>query len=247
MSTVWIAVLALTAAAVGQETARSAQVPTPGSPPAATVREASPEAAENSSDADKPGATLRKRTGRELLAAVRETLARLARPKDDQLEATIEEILFVHQELREDDAMAGSQRKYYTAKVESRLYQMSLQLKKRISRNKRLAKRKPPQQIRVPENSGEHLAQRVGGGAAPVPPRVGGGGAPVRGRQPNDDYGQHLVDLIQKTIAPSTWDVNGGLGTIYYWRPGRALVVRQTGEVHDKMGDALGQLRRAGP
>lgn len=242
MPTVWIALLALTAAA-GQETAGPVQVPASDSPPAVASPAESRETLERDNEADK----LRKRTGRELLAAVRETLARLARPKDDQLEASIEEILFVHQELREDDAMAGSQREYYTAKVESRLNQLSIQLKKRIARNKRLAKRKPPQQIRAPENSGEQLAQRVGGAAPPVQPLVGGGGAPARGRQPNDDYGQQLVDLIQKTIAPSTWDVNGGLGTIYYWRPGRALVVRQTGEVHDQMGDALGQLRRAGP
>ena len=242
MPTVWIALLALTAAA-GQETASPVQVPASDSSPVVAARAESPETSERDNAADK----LRKRTGRELLAAVRETLARLARPKDDQLEASIEEILFVHQELREDDAMAGSQREYYTAKVESRLNQLSIQLKKRIARNKRLAKRKPPQQIRVPEKSGEQLAQRVGGAAPPVQPLVGGGGAPARGRQPNDDYGQQLVDLIQKTIAPSTWDVNGGLGTIYYWRPGRALVVRQTGEVHEQMGNALGQLRRAGP
>jgi hypothetical protein len=246
MPTVWIAVLALTAAA-SQEPASSADAPAADSTPIVSADGQSPSAADRAEETGKPGASLRKRTGRELLAAVRETLARLARPKDDQLEASIEEILFVHQELREDDAMAGSQREYYTAKVESRLNQLSIQLKKRIARNKRLAKRRPPQQIRIPENPGEQLAQRVGGAAPPVQPLVGGGGAPARGRQPNDDYGQQLVDLIQKTIAPSTWDVNGGLGTIYYWRPGRALVVRQTGEVHEQMGDALGQLRRAGP
>lgn len=245
MATIWIAVLTL--AAAPQEPASSADAPPVNSTPIVSAGGQSPATAKKADETAKPSATLRKRTGRELLAAVRETLARLARPKDDQLEASIEEILYVHQELREDDAMAGSQREYYTAKVESRLNQLSIQLKKRIARNKRLAKRKPPQQIRIPGDSAEQLAQRVGGAVPPVPPLAGGGLPGNRARQPNDDYGQQLVDLIQKTIAPSTWDVNGGLGTIYYWRPGRALVVRQTGEVHDKMGNALGQLRRAGP
>jgi hypothetical protein len=200
---------------------------------------------------DEAGSTsqeLRKRTGRELLAAVREALPRLARPKDDQLEASVEELLFVHEELREDEAMAISQRTYYRTMVESRLEQLSVQLKKRIARNKRLAEREPPAQIRGQNEAADRLAQRGGGAARPAPPLVGKGPTGRRGRQqPSDDYGQHLVDLIQKTIAPSTWDVNGGLGTIYYWRPGRALVVRQTEEVHDRMGGVLDQLRRAGP
>ena len=71
-----------------------------------------------------------------------------------------------------------------------------------------------------------------------------GGGA--FGGQANNDYGEELVDLIQKTIAPSTWDVNGGLGSIYYWRPCRAMIIRQTGDVHDQIGGVLQQLGKAG-
>ena len=241
MATVWIAVLVL-ATANPQEDSVSAGASSEDAALMAAARRLERDAGE---DVTQASVKLRKRTGRELLAAVRETLARLARPEDEQLEASVEELLFVLQELREDESMAGSQREYYRAKVESRLNQLSIQLKKRISRNKRLGKPKPVETIRDSGDSGELLAQQ-GGVAAPLQrPQVGAG--PVRGRMPNDDYGQHLVDLIQKTIAPSTWDVNGGLGTIFYWRPGRALVVRQTGEVHDRMGNALDQLRRAGP
>ena len=60
------------------------------------------------------------------------------------------------------------------------------------------------------------------------------------------DYGQHLVDLIQQTIAPQSWDVAGGRGSIRYWRPGKALVVRQTEEVQHDVGNVIRQLRRAG-
>ncbi len=248
MSTVWITALALIAVGAPPEAAGSAKVSPAGSLPLAAAQGESSKPADAAGQVGSPVVKLRKRTGRELLTAVRETLARLARPEDEQLEASVEELLFVHQELREDDAMARSQREYYTAKVGSRLQLLSVELKKRIARNKRLGKPKPPDRIRGHEETVEQLGQRAAGAAPPVPPLLGNGRAGPRGRQqPNDDYGQHLVDLIQKTIAPSTWDVNGGLGSIYYWRPGRALVVRQTGEVHDRMGGVLGQLRQAGP
>ena len=52
-----------------------------------------------------------------------------------------------------------------------------------------------------------------------------------------------LIRLIQATIAPDTWDVNGGRGTIRFWSPNPALVIRQTGEVHHQIGGTLGALR----
>jgi hypothetical protein len=58
------------------------------------------------------------------------------------------------------------------------------------------------------------------------------------------DDGWDLVELIRATIAPETWDVNGGRGSMYYYRPQQLLVVRQTGEVHHQLGGVLGQLRR---
>ena len=66
----------------------------------------------------------------------------------------------------------------------------------------------------------------------------GGAGVP--------DYGPALVELIQRSIAPGFWDVNGGPGTIVYYAPLRALVVRATGEIQGNVGGALNGLRRAG-
>lgn len=244
MATAWIALLALTTVGSPVETGDSRQGPPVNLPVAATRQVESEE-----SDTESPELSseqLCKRTGRELLAAVRETLARLADPENEHLEAAVEELLFVHRELQEDRDMAGSQREYYAKKVGFRLEQLSDELKKRIARNKRLGKSRTPERIRGPEEVDETPAQRAGGAAAPAPPLMGRGAAGGGQRMPSDDYGQHLVELIQKTVAPSTWDVSGGLGTIYYWRPGRALVVRQTGEVHDQMGGILDQLRRAG-
>ncbi len=61
------------------------------------------------------------------------------------------------------------------------------------------------------------------------------------------DYGQDLVDLIQKTIHPDFWDVNGGPGTIVYFSPLRCLVVRATHEVHGDVGGLIRGVRNVNP
>ena len=73
-----------------------------------------------------------------------------------------------------------------------------------------------------------------------------GGGPGSAPGNADEDYGPSLVELIQNTISPESWDVNGGPGSIYYWRGQHALVVRATGEVHDAIGDVMEQLNRAG-
>ena len=59
------------------------------------------------------------------------------------------------------------------------------------------------------------------------------------------DYGDELVDLIEQTINPAFWDVNGGPGTIVYYRPLHCIVVRATSEMHGNVGGVLGGLRAA--
>jgi len=66
--------------------------------------------------------------------------------------------------------------------------------------------------------------------------RGAGGGATA-------DEGQQLVELIQRTISPEFWDVNGGPGTIVYYAPLRVLVVRATSEFHHRVGRLLGGVR----
>lgn len=58
------------------------------------------------------------------------------------------------------------------------------------------------------------------------------------------DHGEDLAELIRQTIAPHTWDVNGGNGVIVYFSARRVLVVRQQGEVHWDLADVIGQLQR---
>jgi hypothetical protein len=60
------------------------------------------------------------------------------------------------------------------------------------------------------------------------------------------DNAAQLIELIQKTIEPESWDVNGGNGAIFFYQPLNALVVRATSEVHFEIGGAMGALRAAG-
>ncbi len=71
-------------------------------------------------------------------------------------------------------------------------------------------------------------------------PQIGG---PWGGAARADD-GDALVELIQRTISPEFWDVHGGPGTIVYYRQWQALVVRATGDVHQRIGGVVGDLRK---
>jgi hypothetical protein len=85
-----------------------------------------------------------------------------------------------------------------------------------------------------------HLASQTMGGPSAVFAEAAGGGAIV------DDYSEELIDLITNTINPSHWNINGGPGSIAYYRPAMALVVRASSEVQGRVGDVVGGLRDAG-
>ena len=93
---------------------------------------------------------------------------------------------------------------------------------------------------------GNNLAQIPGvGGNAPQVGSSGGvpllGGPAVGGAQA--DF-QSLIDLIQNTVAPQTWNTVGGQGAIQPFPTNLSIVVSQTQEVHDEIADLLQQLRR---
>jgi len=99
------------------------------------------------------------------------------------------------------------------------------------------------------------------GGDAAVNPqalaqlRGGGGGGPVAGSTPSIPFGPptvgggqadfaSLIELIQNTVAPQTWNTVGGQGAIQEFRTNLSIVVSQTQEVHEEIADLLEQLRR---
>jgi hypothetical protein len=77
------------------------------------------------------------------------------------------------------------------------------------------------------------------GGPAGVLSQAGAAGGGVG----PPDYGPDLVDLIQRTIQPEFWNVNGGPGSIAYYRPLHCLVIRATSEVHHQVGGVVGAVR----
>jgi len=187
------------------------------------------------------------RSGRELSKAAQAALRRWLRPSDAVADQAAREFLTLYNELGQDRSLGLAVRESLRTKVRLRLAQLADQISKRIAREKREAAPDPPPTLSIPPGN-DRLAQMGGlGGAAPGAGigRAAFAATGVRGLGglPADNAEQ-LVELIRRTIAPSTWDVNGGPGTIYYWRPGRALVIRQTSEVHGDVADLLEQLDR---
>jgi hypothetical protein len=54
---------------------------------------------------------------------------------------------------------------------------------------------------------------------------------------------QALIDLIQATVRPETWEANGGQGRITYFANVHGLVVLAPEDVHDDLGSLIRQLR----
>jgi hypothetical protein len=182
------------------------------------------------------------RSGRELEQAAHAALRHWARPTDRDAEVAAREFLVLYKELKDDTRLPAAQREELRGKIRGRLAQLSQLLARRDARQTRLAKNQAPAVPTIGKPLGVLAQQAPAGGMGGVGGGMGGGPA-----QADDDYGPSLVELIQTTIAPTTWDVNGGPGSIYYWRQQRALVVRAGDDVQDEIGGVLDQLNRAGP
>ena len=187
------------------------------------------------------------RSGRELADAAHASLRKWAKATDKDADAAARDLLGIYCELQQDSKLARSSRETLRTTVRARLDQLSTQIGKRIANDKAAAKSDTKVKSVAATGNPRPLAQvgaAVGGGAGAG---FGGGGPGVgQGQNAQADNGQALVDLIQTTIAPKSWDVNGGNGSIYYWQQQHAIVVRATGDVHGEISDALEQLNRAG-
>ena len=162
----------------------------------------------------------------------------------------------VYRELVTDPRLETSETlKSYRAKLWSRMTRIQRELEQRQARQAREAPGRAPGTVESPTTESQamrdaaaSLAEQLTlshytlGGPGYVLAHSGGarGGAAVQ------DHGQELIDLIQRTISPDFWDVAGGPGSMFYYRPLMALVVRATSEVHGDVGGLLGALRRAG-
>ncbi len=69
-----------------------------------------------------------------------------------------------------------------------------------------------------------------------------GGGAGGAGGGAFADF-QSLIDLIQTTVVPDTWEVLGGPSTMAPYPQNLSLVISTTSDVHDQISDLLESLR----
>ncbi|MBA61026.1 MAG: hypothetical protein CMJ76_01555 [Planctomycetaceae bacterium] len=115
----------------------------------------------------------------------------------------------------------------YRVKLRGRLMKILRELEIRITRKLMPFDRSTSDRLQSALE--RHLAAGAdftGGARHFLAPRAGAG---------MPDYGPHLVALIQRTIAPEFWDINGGPGVIVYYPPLRLLVVRATSQVHGRI------------
>jgi hypothetical protein len=181
-----------------------------------------------------------------------ELLKREAVAKDAAARAAaIRALCQLHGEILHDERYATSDKlKEYRARLWSRLTKIKGELKQQLAKGGKANKEAleavaalesaDPAAVAAADSlaSSLSLLDQTQGGPGNL--LAFGGGAVPNG-------GQDLVNLIERTINPSFWDVAGGPGSIVYYYPLQVLVVRATAEVHGQIGGVIGDLRAAGP
>lgn len=196
--------------------------------------------AENNSQANPNKARLIAHIERDMSAALRREAG--AQPADRA--AAIQRLCELHAEMVSDSRYSTSDAlKSYRAKVWSRLTRIKQQLQREIARESGKpapdqASEEPLRMLAASLASTLSLADQAAGGPGGLLAR--GGAAQI------ESNAQSLIELIERTIDPDFWDVNGGPGTIVYYPNLQCLVIRATGEVHGKIGGVLGGARDAG-
>jgi len=176
-------------------------------------------------------------TGAELKKAAEDALRRWARCDEEKMSAAAAEFIVLYHDLLADTAIPRAARDKLRHKVRYRLLALAPRIEKKAFLDRRKAERAAKKAAQ--SSPTKSLADKPSQGNTPK-------GAAGGGAYGNDDYGEQLVELIHTTVLPHTWDANGGMGSMYYWRNGRALVVRQSQEAHEQLEHLLLQLRRAG-
>lgn len=209
--------------------------------------------------AGEPSAALRRyhEIDRDISAALRSE-AQAATPADRV--AAVQRMCELYRELAADPRLEASDvLKSYQAKLWSRMTRIQRQLEQQVARRAGSASGRTAgartvggraasdaELLAMPEaaslsastNASPYTPGGPGGGPASGGAAFGGGAV--------HDHAQELIELIQRTISPNSWDVHGGQGSMAYYRPLMALVVRATSEIHRDVGGLLGALRRAG-
>jgi hypothetical protein len=203
------------------------------------------------------------RTAQQLRDAVHAAMRRQATTEGAEQQAAVRALAAVYREVTASTSLPQREQRELSTLVRSRLVRTSKALERQLA-GARAAAENPPAQptgratgVQPPANR-TILAQARGNLAGQQPGAAGqrggaaggfGPGAQIAGAAQSwnaqtNTNAQELIDLIQNTIAPASWDVNGGLGTIMYFAPAQVLVIRQTSDIHGQVGQAIGGLRR---
>lgn len=172
--------------------------------------------------------------------------------KEDQV-AAILDLCKLYEELKRDPRVAESPTLLsYRNKAWSRLNKVKGEVERQIARQRRMERRNryqpDPEMMAQVDQATELLAGQMSvlGHAYGGPSRIFSQASGAFGGGAIGDYGDDLVNLIQRTIDPEFWDIVGGPGSIMYYRPLHALVITATSEVHESIGGSLDALRKAG-
>jgi len=175
------------------------------------------------------------RTGRELERAAHAAMRRWANPADDVAMPAAREFLVLYNELQRDTQLPRATREHLAQKIRTRLAALARLIRRQTATEEPWDRQRP--EVIGKAAAGGVLAQWAGRQDQPQNAFGMPGSAP-------SDAGADLVELIQTTIAPASWERMGGPGTIRYWRPGRAIVVRNRDDIHDRIGKVLEQMNR---
>ena len=185
------------------------------------------------------------------IAALAQDARRLMRAEaiadsDRDWRRSLLELVELHQEMVEHpDNRPGAALIRHKLRVRSRLKKAQEKLERQQPSES------SPESIDPPSIDAQvALGQQFGGrqrGAAGIGGANPGGGQPIGGQaaQGGGDYGDLLVDLIERTIEADAWQTAGGPSAIQYFQPGHAIIVTAPRTVHDDIGDLLRQLRAA--
>lgn len=202
------------------------------------------------------------RTNQEVRNAIRDVMAGEAQAKTPAARAdAIRELCALYGEVVTSTTFVPEEQTRLKALVWSRLTRTKTEIEQRLARQRKAAELAAKKAARLGQNVSptETAAAReatlaVASQVTAVSQAVGGPGAlfaqaggAFGGGIGAGDYGDELVDLIQKTISPDSWDVNGGPCSIVYLQHLHVLVVSAPDDVHGDLADVMDGLRRAGP
>jgi hypothetical protein len=127
--------------------------------------------------------------------------------------------------------------------VRSRLMTVRDRIERQIARENRSKRNLTPPHSAAAQET-HVLAQQLPPAGAQGGQAIAVTGIPSAGATAAD-YGPDLVELIQATISPESWNINGGINAVVYYAPLRVLVVSAPSEIHEQVGGVLRQLNAA--